>query len=205
MLLPLLVFLINFNYLALNYGFVRSLQQKINSDITLENRLHQTDNIISYFKGREVLDQSFYSEQARLHLGEVKDLLTAITVLITLNIIVVLLLIIIIVHEKDYESIFIGMLYSCLAGLGFFFLLGFTVSNFFDPFFLSLHKLIFTDNLWLFPSTDTLVRLFPSEYFELFAKKLVINTVVVNLALIILSLVGVKLIKKPASGTIKNN
>jgi len=72
------------------------------------------------------------------------------------------------------------MFYSGLICLSLFLLLGIGISKYFDFLFLNIHKLLFTDTLWLFPSTDTLIQVFPNEFFVLFARQFAINVMITS-------------------------
>jgi uncharacterized membrane protein len=102
----------------------------------------------------------------------------------------------ILTHEKKYESIFTAIYHSGLICLTFFVLLGFGVTKYFDFLFLSMHRLIFTDTSWLFPSSDTLIQVFPNEFFVLFAKQFAINTIISSLVLVIVSFIAKHLVRK---------
>lgn len=189
-LFPSFLILTNFNYLIFNRSFFESLQKKVKSEINLDSRIYYSNNLIDYYQNKELLDQKFYSYQAQLHLKDVKNLLIATKVIIGLSIILIVSLIIIIVHEKAYESIFTALVYGttiCLLAIG---ALGIGLSSYFDFLFQKMHKILFTNTLWLFPVDDTLVLVFPNEFFVLFANHLVINTVGTCLLLLGLSICG---------------
>lgn len=193
---PLLIILINFINLSYNRPFFKKIQEQIQSNLNLNDRIRYTNNVIDYYSGTKLLDGNFYSYQARLHLAEVKGLLQAAKFIMALNTIVILLLITILVHEKNYEIIFTGLFYGSLICLFFFLLLGLGISKYFDAMFLSLHKVLFTESLWLFPPTDTLIQLFPNQFFVLFAKQFAINTIATSSVLIMISLTGKYVLKK---------
>lgn len=173
--------------------------------MNLETRIKSTNNVVDFYQGKIMLDQNIYSHQAQLHLEDVKKLLAATRIIIGMNIIIVLSLIIIIVHEKKYEIIFTSLAHGCLFTIGFLLLLGFGVFKHFDELFLGMHKVIFRDDLWLFPSTDTLVQIFPAEFFVLFANQLVINTTVTCIFLFALAQAGKILARKTINGNSKGN
>ncbi len=67
-----------------------------------------------------------------------------------------------------------------LSSLGLWMLLGF------DAFFVAFHRLFFEGNSWLFPATDTLIRLFPLPFWM--HAGMLVAAIVVGLALILILL-----------------
>ncbi len=59
-----------------------------------------------------------------------------------------------------------------------------------------MHRLLFTDTLWLFPSSDTLIQVFPNDFFVLFAKQFSINVITTSILLILVSLVARRFVRK---------
>jgi len=193
---PLLIVLFNFNSLSTNKNFLEKVQGKVQSNLNLADRVNYTNNLIDYYNGIKLLDVNFYSDQAQIHLEEVKDLLTAAKIILAMNIIITLCLITILAHEKKYETIFIHLYHAGLICLAFFLILGIGMAKYFDSLFLAMHKVLFADSLWLFPPSDTLIQVFPGEFFVLFAKQLAINTIITSVVLIVLSFVGKYVFKK---------
>lgn len=182
--------LANFSYLSFNRSFLKEIQTEIQSNINLADRIRYTNNVIDYYSNIKLLDGNFYSYQAQLHLAQVKNLLNATKIIIGLNIILILSLITILVHEKRYEMIFTSTFYSGLICLALFIFLGVGVTKYFDVMFLTMHKLFFTGTSWLFLSSDTLIQVFPNEFFVLFAKQFAVNTIISSSCLVILSLIA---------------
>lgn len=195
---PLLIILANFNYLAFNKNFFEKIQRNVQSYLDLNERIYYTNNVISYYQGNGILDQKFYSYQAQVHLKDVKNLLNAVRIIIGLSIISILSLITIIVHEKDYESIFTSFVYGSIICLVVISALGMGLASYFDSLFLQMHKILFTNTLWLFSPNDTLIQVFPGEFFVFFAKNLVINTVRTCLLLLVASFCGKIYIRRHA-------
>lgn len=195
-LVPLLIILANFIYLSHNRVFFEKIQGQIQSSINLADRIRYTSNVIDYYSSTKLLDGNIYSYQARLHLAEVKGLLQSLKIIIVLNTIIILLLMTILVHEKRYETLFTSLYHGGLICLAFFILIGMGILQYFDSLFLTMHKLLFKDTLWLFPSSDTLIQVFPNEFFVLFAKQFAINTIVTSVILAVVSFIAIRVARR---------
>src|SRR3989344_3262405 len=195
-LIPLVIILGNFRYLVFNFGYYQSLYEKtgvyqVFGDSQLVD--YATDNLFSYFRGKNQLDHNFFSTQAKLHLADVKNLLKLTSGLFYLSLATVLTISIILVFKKQYRKLARSFFISSVITLVFVGLLAFGIFQVFDPIFTKFHQIAFNNNLWLFPADDNLIRLFPQQFFILFANSLASNII---LSSAIIALVSAILIKK---------
>ncbi len=59
-----------------------------------------------------------------------------------------------------------GLLWGSALTLGIAAALGVTMLAAFDWFFVQFHEALFTGDTWLFPSSDTLIRLYPDVFWS---------------------------------------
>lgn len=175
---PVVIMFGNLLYLFTNVEFYKSLYNETGvygtfGSIDLINSVAQ--NLFGYFHNKNALDTNFFSQQAVAHLSDVKDLLSAIRLLFFINASFALLcLLILIVRKKIVQavrptiiSLSTTLILILLTMIG-------TFLNF-EVYFTKLHTVFFTNDLWLFSEDDTLIKLFPNEFFVQFTATLVRN------------------------------
>lgn len=190
--IPPLIILANFTCLVLNASYYQNLQQKsgVYTKFEDENIVNkQTKDLVGYFRGKNQLDHNFFSNQAILHLNDVKNLLNTAFGMLTILGVTVFLLSGILIFKKEYDLAFQAVFVSSSATIFSLILVSLGALNFFDKFFISFHKLFFTNDLWLFEESDNLIKLFPQEFFILFSKTLFVNTIITSIVLLSLSIV----------------
>ena len=195
-LIPLVIILGNFRYLVFNFGFYQRLYQKTGVYQTFSDREianYATDNLFGYFRGKNQLDHNFFSTQAKLHLADVKNILKLTSSLFYLSLTTVLTISIVLVFKKQYRNLATSFFISSVVTLIFMALLALGLSRSFDLIFVKFHQVAFNNNLWLFSVDDNLIRLFPQQFFILFANSLASNII---LSSAIIALVSAILIKK---------
>src|SRR3990167_8660084 len=174
-LIPLLIILGNFHFLILNFNFYQNLYQKTGVYQTFADREivnWATDNLLGYFRGKNNLDHIFFSRQAILHLADVKNLLKFESGLFYISLITTAVISLIFVIKKQYKrllsSFFTSSAVTILA-IGF---LSLSLIWDFSSIFTRFHEVLFRNELWLFPADDNLIKLFPAQFFILFANSL---------------------------------
>lgn len=93
------------------------------------------------------------------------------------------------------------LLYSGILTI-FIILLFFLLSLNFDFLFDNFHKLFFAGN-WMFPEESLLIQLFPFNFFKFFFFKILIDSFIISLILILISLLINKI--KNLNDTVLNN
>lgn len=117
-----------------------------------------------FFDGEE-LDDS-YSEKEKLHMQEIKELISILKVILIIAAVLLLLFLVLLFNYSRKEfwfSLLIGSGVTLLLCLIFvvLFLIDFNV------FFTAFHKLLFRTDSWLLNSSDKLIQLFPQNFFYL--------------------------------------
>jgi integral membrane protein (TIGR01906 family) len=151
-LIPLLLMLTNLNFII----FHNSSSSEVN------------ENIINYLKNKEDLKFNFTQEET-IHMKDVKSLISKLN-----YIILILLLLIIIILIVNKENISKQLIISGAIPIVLIVLLYFID---FNSLFITLHKLLFTNNYWLLPSNSLLIQTYPQEFFMNISKRLSLNII----------------------------
>lgn len=137
-------------------------------------------NLLSFFKGNEDLDSQLYSNQAQLHLKDVKNIFKNIRIIFLASL---FLLIFDALHDR--KSFLKDLRKGSILTLLFTIVVSFLFIIDFDSLFLLFHQVLFKNNLWLFASNDPLIQIFPQSFFVSFAQILgayMLGFVALNLA-----------------------
>lgn len=127
------------------------------------------ENVSSFLKSPIALDSKYFSDQAILHMTDVKNLFGILygVMLVTVIIFTVSL---ISLYKKD-RNVLLKLLKA--GSLLTLYISVLTASLFFFNFayfFEKIHIPLFSNNLWIFEPGDNLIKLFPLEFFISFTK-----------------------------------
>lgn len=189
---PIVIILGNFEYLAKNESFYHSLYQKsgVYQNFERENIVeNSTQNLLGYFRGKNKLDNNFYSEQAAFHLKDVKNMLDFSRGLFILTVITCLFIGVYLILEKRHRDLANAILVGSMITLSSIFLLGVGLLNAFDWIFIKFHLLLFSNNLWLFEESDNLIKLFPQQFFIHFANQLAVDILISSAMIAVITFV----------------
>ena len=198
-LIPLVIILGNFQYLIFNLKFYKNLYNQAGVYQSFPGGVvdDATYNLLDYFRGKNKLDHNFFSNQAILHLKDVKEIINFTSSLFYLSAVAVLALSIILIARKQSKALTSALIVSSVITMIFIILLSIPLFSTFssngrpafgwDFLFTKFHQALFNNDLWLFSPDDNLIRLFPSEFFVLFANQLAMNILVTSGVIIISS------------------
>src|SRR3989304_9954040 len=187
--------LLNFNFLVFNSAFYKSQFKKLNVYEEFESREivdNQSDGLIGYLCCGKNLDEFFFTERERLHLADVKKLITlnqVASVLLSGLVLAGLILSILKKDEKEFAKTVMGA--SAITVCAIIFLWLSALFNF-DWIFLKFHYLTFDNDLWQLPESANLIKLFPQQFFVNFANRFAIQTLVISAGLFLASYYFVK-------------
>ncbi|OGD91448.1 hypothetical protein A2W45_00270 [Candidatus Curtissbacteria bacterium RIFCSPHIGHO2_12_41_11] len=182
--------LINFNFLIFNHGFYKSQFEKLNVYETFGSKGNvddQSEKLIGYLCCGKELDSDFFGERERLHLADVKKIITfnqAASILFVGLVLVGLLILILKKDEKEFAKTVLGA--SAITVCAIIFLWLSALFNF-DWIFLKFHYLTFDNDLWQLPESANLIKLFPQQFFVNFANRVAIQTLVISAGLFLVS------------------
>ena len=189
-LIPFAVLLFCFTVVLKDIDFYK--KELVSNKVTENLNLTEADkgaleneiaNIISYLTGKkDALDSSFFGEQEKIHMQDVKRLVN-IFIKITYALIAIVILLLIFDKERARTLMIAGItsvIIYLVAGLIFL--------NF-DYFFIKFHELIFNNDLWLFPADSPIIKIFPQKFFIDFFYQLLIYSFIATIAMIILGFI----------------
>ncbi len=176
--LTVFIILLNFRLYVFNINFYEEEFTKLN--IPRETALETANTLFFYFKHNEPLTSDLFNEREKLHLIDVKNLISKTITFFYISLI--LLLILLYTNRKwlpkplFYSGIFL-MLIPALA-----------YTQNFDNVFINFHLTFFNNELWILnPATDNLVNIFPRQFFLDFITKMLTNSFIVGILLILAS------------------
>ena len=184
--------LLNFNFLVFNSAFYKSQFKKLNVYEEFESREivdNQSDGLIGYLCCGKNLDENFFTERERLHLLDVKKLITlnqVASVLLSGLVLAGLILLIFKKDEKEFTKTILGA--SAITVFAVIFLWLSALFNF-DWIFLQFHFLAFDNDLWQLLESSNLIKLFPQQFFVNFADRIAIQTMLISSAIFFVALI----------------
>ncbi len=195
LLLPVTIILSNLLYLTHRSNVYESIYRKENiyqHFQTTTEADNATKELIGYFKGQNHLEDNLFSFQAKVHLKDVKFLIHSATVINYFSIFVAVIMVLLFLKRKKYKllkrSIIIGSSITIFVVI----IIAISLSINFDFIFIIFHKILFSNNLWLFEQSDKLIKLFPPEFFITFANKLFINIILTAFAIMLAAMLFIK-------------
>ena len=190
--------LLNFNFLVFNSAFYKSQFKKLNVYEEFESREivdNQSDGLIGYLCCGKNLDEFFFTERERLHLADVKKLITlnqVASVLLSGLVLAGLILSILKKDEKEFAKTVMGASAITVCAIIFLWLSTFIDFVNFDQAFLQFHFLAFDNDFWQLPESANLIKLFPQQFFVNFANRIAIQTLAISAGLFLASYYFVK-------------
>lgn len=196
-LIPPVLILGNFRFLVFNFDFYQKLYKEagVYNSFGKTTINYETGNLFGFFGGKNELDDNFYSEQARLHLNDVRELIILANNFFALTFVVTLVSSAILFAKSPRlfaKALFFSAAFTLLAILAL--LLG--LLRFFDFFFLRVHQIVFNNQYWIFPQEDNLMKLFPNAFFVAFANRLAQNIIFTSFVILAISAFFLKKAKR---------
>lgn len=194
-LLPIVIIMGNFLILTESQSYQRHLLETSGVYGSLGQVTTDTsyENIFNYIKRGQEIDENMFSRQAIRHMADVKHLLDFTKSFFFIVTFVALVAAAFLVVTRKFKILAKSIFMSSVATFSFVTALALGLLTSFDFFFDKFHRIVFTDELWLFGQDDFLIKLFPEQFFSSFANQLAINILLTSA---ILASVTYKLRKK---------
>ena len=176
--LPIAIILSNLLILTNNSNFYETIYKKENIYQNFQSTTqvnNATKELIGYLRGQNTLEDNIYSLQAKVHLKDVKSLLKSAFAVNILALFVVAITASILLKNKKFRLLKRSIIIGSLTTIAIVIIVAVSLIVNFDFLFIKFHKLLFNNNLWLFPEEDNLIKLFPISFFTEFTKQLIIN------------------------------
>src|SRR3989344_5749950 len=180
--ITIFVFLLNFRFYVFNVDFYEEELSKIgvSNQFSEKEITENLNQLLLYLENNEQLTTDFFNEKEKLHLKDVKNLIDKTIFIFYLSL--MLLIIFLYLNKKELKKLF---LYS---GMSLVLIpIVFSLVNF-NFIFIKFHQIFFVNDLWMLnPQTDNLIKLFPEQFFINFTKKILINSLIIGIILVICS------------------
>ena len=167
--------------------------------VTIGDAEEITTEVTDYLEGEGELDEELLGIQATEHMRDVKnirDLSFYIFLIVTLLFIIGILTLIL---TRNYARIPKTLFGGGLIVLIINFLLFIFANRAFGTMWEALHKVLFTNDLWILnPSTDPLVATFTLPFFTIFVRRIIILSTILALIFTIIGITWILLTKKEA-------
>ena len=119
-------------------------------------------------------NQEVFGKRERKHLVDVKNLFKKGYIIKKTSFIGCIFAIMVLV-KKSKKNFYKGLLHGSIVGIGSIVLIFICIQYDFYRYFTYFHKLLFTNDLWMLdPNKDVLIQMFPLEFFEEIATKIII-------------------------------
>lgn len=199
-LIPMAIIFANISLLATNYNFYLKIYKEQNiyddfSDTSILNRA--TSNLAGYFRGNNMLDVKYYSEQAIMHMKDVKDLLNIAQTITYGSFFLLMLLVAYLIYKKQIDKLTKAFILGTVSTIILTTVIAVSLAMNFQKMFIYFHLALFRNNYWLFDESDNLIKMFPQKFFVSFAYNLVTNIIVTCLVLLLVALIFKKINDKP--------
>ncbi len=145
-----------------------------------------SQEIIRYIQTGSPLDSKYFSNQAVVHMTDVKSLFNLAILTKTISILITITAAIYLIKQNKKRMIAKSLSLSISTTLLLAVLIGiFSLLNF-DIFFIKFHQMLFKNDLWIFDANDNLIKIFPQSFFVFITGKIFLNIIITNLALLFL-------------------
>lgn len=186
--IAIVIILSNFLFLTFNHNNYIYLFEKNNiyanfsKEQNLDRRLAE---LVDFFRGKNNLEDKFFSNQAKSHLKDVKFQIIASLVTCTIALAYLLFVQIYLDKKKKIADFLRSAQKGAIVTLIIVALITITSIVNFDFLFVKFHQIFFRNNYWLFDESDNIVRLFTDRFFISFARQLFLNITISSLAVLL--------------------
>ncbi len=200
LLIPIIIYLHNFNSSAFDGNFYKKEFLKYNVYTNLKNHDIEkiNDDVLNYLKYNnydELIKNDFFSQREKTHLLDVKNLIQNLFLIYYISLILFLLLFAVLIFLLDFnykiivERFFVMMFFSSLLTLLDAFLFFILTKLNFDFIFDFFHKTFFPIGAYMFnPELEKIVVLYPENLFFDVLIKIITKTIFSSMILFFISL-----------------
>jgi len=186
---PILL-LINFRLLVFSDNFYKMEFAKIGvyenfSSPEIAN--FEARQLINFYCCNGELSKTFYTQQDRSHLADVKSLIKLVNVYLLVLIWALITCTIYIIHKKQYQFSAKNLNLAALITIISIISLTLLTKLKFESVFLSFHKITFDNNYYLLPKESNLIKLFPPQFFQDFANQVALQTLTMAAVVLIIT------------------
>lgn len=130
------------------------------------------------------INSNFFNKKEKTHLKDVKEIFSFIKNQIIMYFVLVIMIISYLIYTKQKKELIKGLKLSFYFSAGIVGVLITSILINFQQTFILMHKLIFTNKLWLMNyQTDLLIRMMPNQLFFDLGLKMIITSIILICAL----------------------
>ena len=184
----LFIVLIGFRLTVFDKGFYFKQYEQNKVNYPHAELSENTDNLLDYLNGGHDLAGAFFSEKEKIHLRDVKAIITKLILLFYASSALSMSIIAYCIYKK--EPFHLPIKYSALSAISFFLILFVLLVSNFEGLFLNFHLISFSNDLWqLNPQTDNLINMFPQQFFYNAAIRISVISITMAVILLLMSLI----------------
>lgn len=184
----LFIVLIGFRLTVFDKGFYFKQYEQNKVNYPHAELSENTDNLLDYLNGGHDLAGAFFSEKEKIHLRDVKAIITKLILLFYASSALSMSIIAYCIYKK--EPFHLPIKYSALSAISFFLILFVLLVSNFEGLFLNFHLISFSNDLWqLNPQTDNLINMFPQQFFYNAAIRISVISITMAVILLLISLI----------------
>ncbi len=180
-IMPFIIILASFRLLAFDENFYQDelTKNRAYPPLSFEEASTTTYQVVGYLKTGNALETELLTDNEKLHMQDVRQLMQISVITLYALTISALAIAIILLYKRQLAfsqaALYAGAITATLIVIKLL-ILNFTFSYSFTLF----HKLLFTNGLWLLPADSNLLKLFPTQFFIDFTKRLGLYTILIS-------------------------
>ncbi|HEY5600896.1 MAG TPA: DUF1461 domain-containing protein [Patescibacteria group bacterium] len=193
LLVFLSIFFLSFKVLVFNFAIYEFEFKRVDVYKYLDKEIadNQAKSVIGFHRGKNNLDQNFFSKNEIDHLTDVKTVIRKVNFFGYSFLFSLLVLGIGLMFLRQTKEAMSGIKIGSILSISFSMISILGALFFFNFIFEVFHKTIFKDNYKFNPTDSNLISLFPPEFFADFAAYLVLTTIGISfIILLFIWLVG---------------
>lgn len=194
-LLPLLILLDNFKFIANDNNFYQKEFSKYGVYSSYPDADRINKNLLAYINSKEALNESTFLEIEVAHMRDVRYLMHYFTISLEAmaGLFLFLAILLLILSRRQFlqkflKVIFFGSIFSII-------LVAFIALMPFDLSFLWFHKLLFHNNYWMLPP-GALTTIYSEDFFYDFSMMWFLRSIVTSLIVFAVSVIGLAIKKE---------
>jgi integral membrane protein (TIGR01906 family) len=203
--IPIVIILLSFKVNAFNLDFYNKefVKYGIYEKFSEEEVKQNVNELVNYLQGKDTLTTDFFNEKEKMHLNDVKNLITYASLIFYISLIIFILLTVYFIYTKKFKIAASSFIYGGVFTFVLFLILILAIKLDFNLVFTKFHLMFFTNDLWMLdPATDNLIVLFPQGFFIDMAKRIFIYAIALAVIFILSGISTKFMLKKKKAHTL---
>ncbi len=175
-LIPIVLLLSTSYFFAFNETFYH------NNVPDIEDKDAKITNVLNFLKDKE--DLNYFTKTEQIHMQDVKTKLNFLKLVLILAALVLIFIIFYLIYTKHYNFLGNYLFQGAILTLAIIIIIDLISIFNFEQMFIKCHELIFSNYLWMLPSSSELLLMFPLQFFITFIKKVLLTSLILTLLLL---------------------